>query len=94
MTAQQQQLTKRISTLSDEGIELVNQIINGLNPSFFVTTDEMSMVGQTKKTDVSRRIGIVRGRLGDTSNFGKWDEEIASFFEGTVLRQRCRAAQS
>ena len=83
MTVLQQQLTKRISTMSDEGIELVNQIINNLSPSFFVTTEDISVDGQTEITDVSKRIGIAKGRLGDTSNFSKWDEEIASLFAGT-----------
>ena len=69
----QQQIAERVMNLSDEGAELVGQLLNGLNPLFFVDRKD--------KPDVSRRFGAGKGIIVNTDAFDSMDEEIAELFK-------------
>lgn len=49
-----QQVCDRIINMSDEGVAFINQVINNMNPVFFVKNE---MKADMKKKDVSKRIG-------------------------------------
>ena len=71
----QQQIAERVMDLSDEGAELVGQLLNGLNPLYFV-----SRVPDRAKADVTRRFGAGKGIIVNTEAFDSMNEEIAESF--------------
>lgn len=76
----QQQVCSRIIDMSDEGAAFINQVINNMNPVFFVRKHNTNL--NTETIDVSKRIGIGKGIIEDPEDFDKWDNEIADLFEG------------
>lgn len=74
----QQQVCARIIDMSDEGAAFIEQVINNMNPIFFIKKNTPN----TETIDVSRRIGIGKGIIEDPLDFEKWDDEIANLFEG------------
>lgn len=78
----QQQVCARISNMTDEGVAFIEQVINNINPIFFV--GKKSTKSDSEAMDVSKRIGIGKGIIEDPADFDKWDDEIADLFEGAV----------
>ncbi len=78
----QQQVCARIIDMSDEGAAFINQVINNMNPVFLTKNNTIKM--NLEETDVSKRIGIGKGMIGETDDFDKWNDEIADLFEGIV----------
>lgn len=76
----QQQVCARIINMSDEGAAFINQVINNMNPVFFIKDAEIQPLTDT--VDVSKRIGVGKGLIEESENFDKWNEEIADLFEG------------
>ena len=73
----QQQIAERVMNLSDEGAELVQQLLNGLNPLYFVG----SVPNRKDKPDVARRFGAGKGIIIGTDAFDSMNEEIAELFK-------------
>ena len=73
----QQQVADRIGNLSDEGAIFIEQVLNNMNPTFFV-----SSVQENKKVDVSKRFGAGKGIITNVDEFKNDNEEIAKMFEG------------
>ena len=77
-----QAVIDQINNLTDDGVELIDNIINSLNPKYFVVQPD------EKKRDVSRRIGAGKGVIGNTDHFDDDNEEISALFtnlgSGTV----------
>ena len=73
----QQQIAERVMSLSDEGAELVEQLLNGLNPLYFVGP----VPSRKDKPDVSRRFGAGKGIIVNTDAFDSMDGEIAELFK-------------
>lgn len=72
-----QTVIDQINNLTDDGLELIDSIINSLSPKYFVIQpDEM------KKRDVSNRIGAGKGVIGNTDHFDDDNEEISKLFTG------------
>ena len=76
----QQQVCARIIDMSDEGALFINQVINNMNPSFFSKKEKSEVKNNT--VDVSKRIGFAKGKMGNSDNFDKLNEDIANMFEG------------
>ena len=72
----QQQIAERVMELSDEGAELVGQLLNSLNPLFFVGPASE----QKTKGDVTRRFGAGKGIIVNTDAFDDMNDEIAELF--------------
>ena len=72
----QQQIAERVMNLSDEGAELVGQLLNGLNPLYFVSP----VPDRKDKPDVSKRFGAGKGIIVNTDAFDNMNEEIAELF--------------
>ena len=72
-----QAVIDRINNMTDEDVELIDQIINSLSPRYFLVQPEM-----LKKNDVSKRIGIGKGIIGNTDHFDDDNDEIANMFTG------------
>ena len=70
----QQQVAQRVMNLSDEGAALVGQLLNGLNPLFFLRKEASA-------TDVSKRFGAGKGIIRNTDEFDSLNGEIAELFE-------------
>ena len=70
----QQQIAQRVMNLSDEGAALVGQLLNGLNPLFFLREENAS-------ADVSKRFGAGKGIIVNTDVFDNCNGEIAELFE-------------
>ena len=73
----QQQIAERVMSLSDEGAELVEQLLNGLNPLYFVNPAP----NRKDKPDVSKRFGAGKGIIVNTDAFDSMNEEIAELFK-------------
>ena len=56
--------------LSDEGAALVGQLLNGLNPLFFLRKE-------AAVTDVSKRFGAGKGIICNTDAFDSFNKEKA-----------------
>lgn len=69
-----QAVIDQINNLTDDGVELIDNIINSLNPKYFVIQPD------EKKRDVSRRIGAGKGVIGNTDHFDDDNEEISALF--------------
>lgn len=78
-------------TLQQEAAGLVYKIPNnqlehivGLMKTMIVSVNpQKESVAKTEiKTDVSKRIGIAKGKIGNTDYFDKHNKEIAEMFEG------------
>lgn len=78
----QQQVCARIINMSDEGAAFIDQVINNMNPIFFIGKNSTKL--NPESTDVSKRIGIGKGIIEDPADFDKWDDEIADLFEGVI----------
>ena len=75
----QQQVAERVMNLSDEGVELVGQLLNSLNPLLFT---EKGVLSETvRKADVSKRFGAGKGIIRNTEEFDSFNGEIAVLFE-------------
>ena len=61
--------------MSDEGLELLVQILNGLDPSFFSAGYEK----EEKKNKI--RFGMGKGIITDVDAFDSLDDETAEVFE-------------
>ena len=59
-----QAVIDRINNLTDDGLELIDNIINSLNPKYFVINRD-----DLNKKDVSNRIGAGKGIIGNTAHF-------------------------
>ena len=67
-----QAIMERINNLTDDGVELIDQIIDSLNPKYFIVQpDEIGGV------DVKKRIGAGKGLIGNTDHFDDCNDEIA-----------------
>lgn len=75
----QQQVCARIINMSDEGAAFIEQVINNMNPVFFIGKNNLKST--TEAIDVSKRIGVGKGIIEEPTGFDKWDEEIADLFE-------------
>lgn len=65
-----QAIMERINNLTDDGVELIDQIIDSLNPKYFIVQpDEIG--------DVKKRIGAGKGLIGNTDHFDDCNDEIA-----------------
>lgn len=73
----QQQIAQRVLDLSDEGAELVGQLLNSLNPNFFKHCDHVM-----DTQDVSKRFGAGKGIIRNTELFDDVNDEIAELFGG------------
>lgn len=73
----QQQVAERVLTLSDEGAELVGQLLNSLDPLLFIGTG----MQLPKQTDVSKRLGMGKGIIQNTEEFDSFNSEIAGLFQ-------------
>jgi len=71
-----QAVIDQINNLTDDGVELIDNIINSLNPKYFVIQPD------DKKRDVSKRIGAGKGVIGNTDHFDDDNEEISALFTG------------
>ena len=71
----QQQVAERVLKLSDEGAELVSQLLNSFNPILFVGGKSNHQV------DVSRRFGAGKGIIRNVDEFDSFNGEIAELFE-------------
>lgn len=78
----QQQVCARIINMSDEGAAFIDQVINNMNPIFFIGKNNTKF--NSEAIDVSKRIGIGKGIIEDPADFDKWDDEIADLFEGVL----------
>lgn len=78
----QQQVCARIINMSDEGAAFIDQVINNMNPIFFIKKNNTKY--NSEVIDVSKRIGIGKGIIEDPTDFDKWDDEIADLFEGII----------
>ena len=76
----QQQVCSRIIDMSDEGAAFINQVINTMDPVFFIRNHHTNL--KTENIDVSKRIGKGKGIIEDPEDFDKWNDEIADLFEG------------
>ena len=76
----QQQIAERVMNLSDEGAELVDQLLNGLNPLLFIHGDPSTE--KRVSADVSRRFGAGKGIIVNTDEFDSFNDEIAELFKG------------
>ena len=72
-----QAVIDRINNMTDEGVDLIDQIINSLSPRYFVVQPDV-----LNKPDVSKRIGIGKGIIGNTDHFDDDNDEIANMFTG------------
>ena len=70
----QQQVAQRVMNLSDEGAALLGQLLNGLNPLFFLR-NEAAVI------DVTKRFGAGKGIICNTDEFDSFNGEIAELFE-------------
>lgn len=68
--------------MTDEGAAFIEQVINNMNPIFFV--GKKCTLSDPETMDVSKGIGIGKGIIEDPEDFDKWDDEIADLFEGAV----------
>ena len=75
-----QAVIDRINNMTDEGVDLIDQIINSLSPRYFVVQPDV-----LNKPDVSKRIGIGKGIIGNTDHFDDDNDEIANMFTGDKL---------
>lgn len=75
----QQQVCARIINMSDEGAAFIEQVINNMNPVFFIGKNNLKST--TEAIDVSKSIGVGKGIIEEPTDFDKWDEEIADLFE-------------
>jgi len=72
-----QAVIDRINNMTDEGVDLIDQIINSLSPRYFIVQPDV-----LNKPDVSKRIGIGKGIIGNTDHFDDDNDEIANMFTG------------
>ena len=72
-----QAVIDRINNVTDEGVDLIDQIINSLSPRYFVVQPDV-----LNKPDVSKRIGLGKGIIGNTDHFDDDNDEIANMFTG------------
>ena len=75
-----QAVIEQISKLTDEGVDLIDQIINSLSPRYFLVQPDT-----LKKADVSKRIGAGKGIIGNTDHFDDDNDEIAQMITGNPL---------
>ncbi len=61
----------RINNMTDEGVNLIDQIISSLSPRYFIVQPDV-----LNKPDVSKRIGIGKGIIGNTDHFDDDNDEI------------------
>ena len=73
----QQQVAERVMGLSEEGAELVDQLLNSLNPLLFISNGPLP-----EKTDVCKRFGAGKGIIVNTDEFDSCNSEIAELFKG------------
>ncbi len=74
----QQQIAQRVLDLSDEGAELVSQLLNSLNPLCFTRQDRVM-----DTPDVTKRFGAGKGIIRNTELFDSVNDEIAELFGGS-----------
>lgn len=74
MTTMQQHITNRISNISDEGLAVIDQFINSLNPAFFSSKP-------TDNTSTLKRFGIAKEYMDECDSFDAHNDEIADLFE-------------
>ncbi len=72
-----QSVIDQINNLTDDGLELIDSIINSLSPKYFIIQPE-----EIKKRDISNRIGAGKGVIGNTEHFDDDNEEISKLFTG------------
>ena len=72
-----QAVIDQINNLTDDGLELIDSIINSLSPKYFVIQPD-----EIKKRDVSNRIGAGKGVICNTDHFDDDNEEISKLFTG------------
>ena len=72
-----QTVIDQINNLTDEGVELIGQIINSLSPRYY-----QAKTHSEKTSDVSKRIGIGKGIIGNTDHFDDDNGEIVKLFSG------------
>ncbi len=70
----QQKTCSLIMNMPDESAAFIYQLINNTGKEEQKTVREIT-------ADTSRRFGTGIGTITDTSNFDKWDDEIADMFE-------------
>ena len=73
----QQQVAERVMSLSEEGAELVDQLLNSLNPLLFVSDGPAP-----EKADVFKRFGAGKGIITNTDEFDSFNSEIEELFKG------------
>lgn len=66
--------------MPDESAAFIYQLINNMTSVFLTGKEEQKTVREIT-ADTSRRFGTGIGTITDTSNFDKWDDEIADMFE-------------
>ena len=70
----QQEAQNLISTMSDESVMFLMEVIRHLSPEF---TDN-----GVKKNNCGSRFGMGKGTITDPEDFDKWDKEIEALFYG------------
>ena len=80
----QQKTCSLIMNMPDERAALIYQLINNMTSVFLTGKEEQKTVREIT-ADTSRRFGTGIGTITDTSNFDKWDDEIADMFEENRL---------
>lgn len=76
----QQQVANRVANLSEEGARLIDQMLNSMKTTFFVSNTSASKESGT--FDVSKRFGAGEGIITNVENFKSDNDEIAKMFEG------------
>ena len=76
----QQQVANRVANLSEEGARLIDQMLNSMKTTFFVSNTSASKEPGT--FDVSKRFGAGEGIITNVENFKSDNDEIAKMFEG------------
>ena len=72
-----QAIMERINNLTDDGVELIDQIIDSLNPRYFIVQPD-----EIGGFDVKKRIGAGKGIIGKTDHFDDCNDEMAKMFSG------------
>lgn len=73
----QQQVAERINGLSEEGAFFIEQVLDSMKPTFFITTEE-----NERKVDVKKRFGAGEGIIKNVEEFKSNNDEIMKMFEG------------
>jgi len=60
----QQQVAERINGLSEEGVFFIEQVLDSMKPTFFITTEE-----NERKVDVKKRFGAGEGIIKNVEEY-------------------------